>query len=50
MFEVDVKNITEEEGRREGEEDQLGFGALIRKLKKLGCYATRTPESSIKPI
>ena len=29
MFEVDIKNVTEE-GRRGGEEeDQLGFGALI---------------------
>ena len=26
MFEVDVKNMTEKGRRREGEEDQLGFG------------------------
>ena len=30
MFEVDVKNVTEEEGRRGGG-DQLGFGVLIYK-------------------
>ena len=29
MFEVDVKNVTEE-GRTGGEDDQLGFGALIQ--------------------
>ena len=27
MFEVDVKNVTEEKEREEG--DQLGFGSLI---------------------
>ena len=30
MFEVDVKNVTEEEGRgRRGGGDQLGFGVLM---------------------
>ena len=28
MFEINVKNVTVEEGRREGEEDQLGFGGF----------------------
>ena len=30
MFEVDVKNVMEKEGR-EGGKDQLGFGVLILK-------------------
>ena len=33
MFEVDVKNVMEEEeGRRGG--DQLGFGVLMRRMTK----------------
>ena len=29
MFEVDVKNVTEEEEKEREEGDQLGFGSLI---------------------
>ena len=36
MFEVNVKNVTEEEGREgEGGRDQLWFGVLIYKGKKV---------------
>ena len=34
MFEVDVKNVTEEMGRRGGG-DQLGFGVLMMEKFKL---------------
>ena len=29
MFEVDVRNVTEEEKKKKEEQDQLGFGVLI---------------------
>ena len=41
MFEVDVKNVTEKEGRRRrgGGGDQLGFGFLMRSfMDKLYDY------------
>ena len=41
MFEVDVKNVMEEE-RREGKEDQLGFGADIWNIGEQGSGAQVT--------
>ena len=50
MFEVDIKNVTE---RRDGkEEDQLGFGVLIRAFSSLFllllsyCHTHTPPYSS----
>ena len=49
MFEVDVKNVTEEEGRggegRRGGGDQLGFGVLILELQ--GCGGPSGPLPSV---